>query len=386
MPYTADSKDLPDHVMKMPMAKKKKWVSIWNATHAACVKDGGGDKECEGKAFRYANGVLKKDRDEQDRAMKMVDSWSGASGNYKSAESYCAACLIDVNDAAGKKEKTKSHCALPVKMDGESMMVDEAVMAAAARFNQLKKPEGVSDSAWKSALTAAADKMLAGYKMMDKPAPDSLYEAAGKTPPKKKERSMDWLTRMFNKLIGLNHKERALSLDNLMQKIYKHMYEMEEANKTYYSIARLMVDESGLWVVLNDHGTLYRTNVSVDASGEVMLSEPQEVKEEYTPVKQNRVWLKRQIVGTPRVYVVAATAILNRVNEIDSRKLFDNMVQHAEESDFYPAIDIHHLGPYNSDLFDIGYIDFVARVGVTYIASGVLDETKPLGKRMARTL
>src|SRR3990170_238675 len=172
MPYTMDS-DLPANVMKMPMAKKKKWIAIFNSTHKSCMDDGGSEKTCEAKAFRFANGVLKKDRD----------------------------------------------------------------------------------------------------------------EGGG----------MDWLTRMFNKLIGLNHKERALSLDNLMQKIYKHMYEMEEANKTYYSIARLMVDESGLWVVLNDHGTLYRTNVSVDASGEVTLSEPQEVKEEYTPVKQNRVWLKRQI-------------------------------------------------------------------------------------------
>jgi hypothetical protein len=147
-----------------------------------------------------------------------------------------------------------------------------------------------------------------------------------------------------------------------------------------------MFDESGLWVVLNSQGSLYRATIGVGTDNEVTLGSLQEVKEEYVPVKQNRVWLKRQADGLPRFYLVAATAILNRVNEIDSRKLFDKMVEHAEEADFYPAIDIHHLGPYNGDLFDIGYADYVARVGVTYIASGILDESKLLGRKMVRAL
>jgi len=197
---------------------------------------------------------------------------------------------------------------------------------------------------------------------------------------------MDWLSQMLGKLIGLKNKDRAMSMDNLMQKVYAKMYEMEEANDTYYSLARFMVDEGGLWVVFNEHGSLFRANISISDKGEVALSDLQEVEETYLPIKQNSIFLRRQADGTARVYLVAATSILNRVNEIDSRKLFDNMIRHAEEANYYPAIDIHHLGSSDPEIFDIGYIDYLARFGVTYVASGIIDETKELGRRMVETL
>lgn len=385
MPYSgASDPDLPANVQKLPSKKKAQWVAVFNASHASCIKKGGTAKSCESSSFAQAWGVVNKREVEMNRSIKSVKSWSGGSNSYKTADSYCSACLIDVNPSG--KPKTKSLCKLPVREDGDGsgVYVDKAVFAAAVRFNQLKKPEGVSDGTWGSAVKEAANKLLSAYSQMDKEAPDVLYEAAGKSKPKK-GRTMNWLTNLVDMLMN-KPSQRAMSLDNLMQKVYKGLYELEDENDAYYSMARLMVDEKGLWVVINDHGTLYRTDLAISADGTVTLGEMIEVKEEYTPVKQNRVFVKRQADGTARFFAIAASAVLNRVNEIDSRKLFDNMVRHAEEAEYYPAIDIHHLGQIDPDTFEIGYADFLARVGVTYITSGILDESKVLGRKMVQKL
>jgi len=61
MPYSgANDPDLPSNVKDMPTKDRKQWVEVFNSTYNACIKDGGSTKTCEGKAFRYANGVLKK--------------------------------------------------------------------------------------------------------------------------------------------------------------------------------------------------------------------------------------------------------------------------------------------------------------------------------------
>jgi len=205
--------------------------------------------------------------------------------------------------------------------------------------------------------------------------------AAGKTKPKDR----NWLTNLVDWLRG-DSQQRALSMDNLMQKVYKRLYEMEDENKTYYSIARFMFDEKGPWLVINDHGALYRTDLTISADGEVTLGDMIEVKEEYVPVPKSRVFVKRQADGQARFFAIVATTILNRDNEIDSSKLFDNMIQHAQEENYYPAIDIHHLGSKNPDVFEIGYADFLMRAGVCYVASGILDESKLLGRKMVEKL
>lgn len=58
MPYTGpDDADLPSNVKAMGERDRERWVSIWNNTYRHCSDSGGSD--CEGKAFRVANGVLK---------------------------------------------------------------------------------------------------------------------------------------------------------------------------------------------------------------------------------------------------------------------------------------------------------------------------------------
>jgi len=59
MPYSGkNDPDLPSNIKKLPDRLRSQWVKVWNSTHARCTEEGGED--CEGMAFRVANGIVKK--------------------------------------------------------------------------------------------------------------------------------------------------------------------------------------------------------------------------------------------------------------------------------------------------------------------------------------
>lgn len=59
MPFSGpDDSSLPSNVKKLPAKKRRQWVSVFNSTLRNCTGD-----DCEGKAFRVANGVVKKKED-----------------------------------------------------------------------------------------------------------------------------------------------------------------------------------------------------------------------------------------------------------------------------------------------------------------------------------
>lgn len=59
MPYSgANDPDLPDNVKGLPENDRRQWVSIWNGSFDKCIMDGSSPDNCEGVAFRNANGVL----------------------------------------------------------------------------------------------------------------------------------------------------------------------------------------------------------------------------------------------------------------------------------------------------------------------------------------
>lgn len=61
LPYTGpDDPALPPNVRSKSAAVRKQWVAIWNSTYSECIKTEKDKKTCEGKAFRIANGVIKK--------------------------------------------------------------------------------------------------------------------------------------------------------------------------------------------------------------------------------------------------------------------------------------------------------------------------------------
>lgn len=183
MPYTgANDPDLPESVKDLPEDKRSQWVAVFNSAYERCTEEGLSEvadnpddfADCEAFAFANANGVvLEKEermpeevgitiswstrifraiRDEinrifepfiTDRKIKEVDSWDASVWDGESADAYCAACLIDVNSAAGRDEKVKSHCKLPVREPGDSSdtYVDKAVHAAAGGARDLQVEE-----------------------------------------------------------------------------------------------------------------------------------------------------------------------------------------------------------------------------------------------------
>jgi len=66
MPYSgSEDESLPGNVKALPIDLRKQWVAVWNSSYSNCKseKTGGGagsDKDCEGVAFKFANGVLKR--------------------------------------------------------------------------------------------------------------------------------------------------------------------------------------------------------------------------------------------------------------------------------------------------------------------------------------
>lgn len=103
--------------------------------------------------------------------------WDGSASNYKDADAYCAASLIDEN--ASGEEKTKDKCSFPIKTS-DGALSRAGVHAAAARLNQ----SGASPANKK----AAARKLLGYYSELKEQAPDVVYRIAGKQPPMKQKK------------------------------------------------------------------------------------------------------------------------------------------------------------------------------------------------------
>ena len=58
MPFTEDDPKLPDRIKRLPAATRRQWSRVWNSVFEGCQARGGED--CEGAAFRQANGVIAK--------------------------------------------------------------------------------------------------------------------------------------------------------------------------------------------------------------------------------------------------------------------------------------------------------------------------------------
>lgn len=389
MPYSVDRpKELPPQVQQLPAAKRKQWVAVWNSAYAACTSKGG--KDCEASAFAQANGVIAKQRSERMGLMdkgnflerfgewvmalvqRAVDegAWDGSPTNYADTNAYCSACLIDVNSQAGVKgDKVQANCKLPVKAAGNGAYNRKAVHAAAGALaggrGGLAKPADVNAADWASALKGAAKKIVTIYGSMDEVAPDSCYRVAGMTPPK----------------------SRALDMSRLYQRISENLSELlgntggvANAGATDYGMSTYAMPldlyhaSDGMFLILADQGRLYRMDVAIDASDEVSLSNPVEVTQVYTPVPasttQRQLRVYRAADGTRRWLMIAATAVLNRVGQIDSMALFDSFVANSQQRGM-PYLTFWHLG----EPLRMGAADYLAREDALYLATGTFEAT-----------
>lgn len=104
--------------------------------------------------------------------------WSGDASQWKTAESYCASCLIDMNEGSGSK--TKDKCKLPYKKEGSGSINVNALRAMASGARGLSAVKGASHDQ----MIKASNFMIRHWQSaFDKPAPANIYRMAGKKPP-----------------------------------------------------------------------------------------------------------------------------------------------------------------------------------------------------------
>lgn len=142
----------------------------------------------------------------------------------------------------------------------------------------------------------------------------------------------------------------------------------------------LYTDNARLFAAAILEGVLYRIPVTVDGEGRASMGEWERVIETRQAeggeaVGRSTISIIRQADGRIRWLALACSAVLNRVGEIDSMTLFDNMVRHARELNRYPYLTFYHMG----EAMRLGQADYLARDGALYINSGLFDDT-PLAR------
>ena len=161
--------------------------------------------------------------------------------------------------------------------------------------------------------------------------------------------------------------QRTMALGRVYQQVDAALY--DQAGDEWPWLLDLYLDDGAMYALTAAGGLLYRYPVTV--SGEtVTLGERQQVTEVHQPVGRGGIRVHRQADGLYRFTLIAATAVLNRVGEIDSRELFANFVRRAEETGDYPVYQFYHQG----DRLRIGQVDFLAVDDAVYLASGLYDD------------
>lgn len=150
----------------------------------------------------------------------------------------------------------------------------------------------------------------------------------------------------------------------------------------YYSPMDIYYDTDGsLFVLTQRAGKLYRIPIAVSEDGEeVTLAEPAEIPlMGRTGGGTVRVYEGKD--GVKRWFAIAGSAVLNRVNEIDSTILFDNFIRRANEQGKYPALSFYH----EKNVIHLGQADWLGRSEYLYLAAGTFADT-PDGQAALRTL
>lgn len=176
--------------------------------------------------------------------------------------------------------------------------------------------------------------------------------------------------------------ERAIMFDQVAMQVEQWTYAAPDRPwfMTFY------LESGQLYGLFNSRGQLFRAGLDVEADGQTLvIGEMEPVIHEFTPVNRSGFTIMRQADGQLRFFMIAGTAIINRCGEIDSTKLYDDMIQRAEETGFYPTLDFYHLGEVDP-LFEFGQFDFLGREGVVYVGSGILEADHPLTIATERAL
>jgi len=183
---------------------------------------------------------------------------------------------------------------------------------------------------------------------------------------------MDILATLVQEFSGILARLRGARATPLSSVYMQVQEQLMAAMPDLYPFLTDLYDDNGQMIgIVSMAGKLYRTPIAIDGTS-AMAGPLEEVETFFLPAR-GRLSIIRQADGGVRWFAQAASAVLNRVSEIDSRQLFDSFVTRAAETNEYPALRFYHTPG-----LDFGRADWLARDGYLYLASGVLDMAHPL--------
>src|SRR4030042_5420098 len=160
-------------------------------------------------------------------------------------------------------------------------------------------------------------------------------------------------------------KERSVSFPAIYDQAYLQIQGQDQMAMMY----DIYFDDNGLFAIVASQGKLFKIAVTVK-DGSVSLGKWDEIM--VTQARKPSFQIIRNKEGRYRWISISATAVLNRSGEIDSRQLFDNMIQRAEATGNYPIRDFFHAG----QKFRTGLCDFLGRDENVLITSGLYDQSE----------
>lgn len=207
-------------------------------------------------------------------------------------------------------------------------------------------------------------------------------------------------------IVSLPTNDRSLSINDIWSQSAKILWDENPDDWPYVSGIYFDEERSSMYAVVAMGGKLYRYDIGIK-DAQVELSGKTHVEVEHVPVDdesdgssatkednaartlvrkatgksstksatkidpRSTTYIFRQKDGRYRRIDVACSSVLNRVNEIDTRALFDSFIQYAKENNDYPYYTFYHEG----ESLRTGQVDFLMRSGDLYITSGLYDDT-----------
>jgi hypothetical protein len=175
-------------------------------------------------------------------------------------------------------------------------------------------------------------------------------------------------------------KTRAISMPNIYSLVFAQLDAQTQQDGTWRALIDVYLDGADMFAVVGVNGMLYKSMLDVSGGG-VALGEMQQVEVDYKPVARG-LTIHRQADGQYRWFAFpAATAVLNRSGELDTRELFKNFVARIEGGAPYPFLSFYHVG----EQIILGQADFAAVEGYEYLLSGTFAED-PLSQAVRKAI
>ena len=187
--------------------------------------------------------------------------------------------------------------------------------------------------------------------------------------------------KLIDRVRNILKKDRAIALPSIYSLVFAQLDAQMQVDNVWRALIDVYLDGAEMYAVIGVNGLLYKSPLTVSASG-VTLGELTQVEIDYKPIGQS-IRTTRQADGQYRWFAFpAATAVLNRSGELDSRELFENFVARIESGEAeYPYLSFYHVG----EQITLGRSDYVAVDGYTLLLSGLWD-SEPLANAVRQAV